>query len=310
MNDRFQYTIPVVLFIFTIGFTLNNSYDAAFTSFFLMFGFILVGALRQASEPAEEDSSNVSSITSSQHIIRTPFHAYYGDELNFSNDSLIAILTKRFPYFNSLNSDEKERFIERLQKFISQKIFKIHDSNGYKEMPVLVSAAGIQLTFGLEKYLLPNFEYIHIYPEEFTRLEPVICFLQGNVSGRSINLSWKHFLEGYADVTDGQNVGLHELAHALFYQTFVVEENVDKRFQDIYSSFVNDANKVYNTEKTTEGGLYSDYAVTNFQEFWAESAELFFEKPSVLRSYYPRLYETLRSLLNQDPINKHSSMLT
>ena len=43
-------------------------------------------------------------------------------------------------------------------------------------MPVLISAAAIQLTFGLKKYLLPNFKFIHIYPKEFLRVQPTICY--------------------------------------------------------------------------------------------------------------------------------------
>jgi Mlc titration factor MtfA (ptsG expression regulator) len=132
--------------------------------------------------------------------------------------------------------------------------------------------------------------------------------LEGNVSGNSINLSWKHFLNGYAIPDDGQNVGLHELAHALYYQNFIVEENVDRGFRDQYDSFNIDGNKAFDTERTVEGGLYSEYAEKNFQEFWAESAELFFEKPAEMSTHYPQLYQTMRSLLNQDPLNDNRSM--
>lgn len=229
---------------------------------------------------------------------------YYGDELNFSNAQLITILTKRFAYYNALSADEKIIFIKRLQKFVADKTFKIHGEKGYKEMPVLISAAAIQLSFGLKKYLLPHFKFIHIHPQEFLRVKPILCFLEGNVSGHSINLSWKHFLDGYANPKDGQNVGLHELAHALYYQTFEADKNVDKNFSNFYTDFNVDGNKAYHTEKTVAGGLYSAYAEKNFQEFWAESVEIFFEKPVEMHSHYPQLYQTMKSLLNQDPVTK------
>jgi len=306
MNDRIKYSIPIVLFAFTIGFTLNNSNDAAIATFFLMFGFILLLAFQKGGLSDENDENNT--ILTRRNILKTPYHVYYGDELNFSDRSLDEILTKRFPYYSSLSATDQTKFLERLQNFMANKVFKIHDSNCYNEMPVLISAAAIQLTFGLNKYLLPNFEFIHVYPQEFMRVRPDICFLEGNVSGQAINLSWKHFLDGYADTRDGQNVGLHEMAHALYYQTFVIEENVDNNFRDMYDDFMNDANKVYQTEKTSDGGLYSDYAVRNIQEFWAESAELFFERPSAMRTTYPRLYEKLKSLFNQDPMNNIRSL--
>lgn len=231
------------------------------------------------------------------------YHTYYGDELDFSDQQLREILTRRFAYYNRLTTDQQEIFLHRIKKFIACKTFKIHGEKKYKEMPVLISAAAIQLTFGLKKYLLPYFEFIHVYPEEFLRVRPILCFLEGNVSGQAINLSWKHFLDGYNKPADGQNVGLHELSHALYYQAFEREENVDKDFRSYYDSFNVDGNKAYNSEKrVTGGGLYSEYAEKNFQEFWAESVELFFEKPAEMRKYYPELYETMKSLLNQDPL--------
>jgi hypothetical protein len=177
-------------------------------------------------------------------------------------------------------------------------------------MPVLISAAAIQLTFGLKKYLLPNFDFIHVYPQEFMRVRENICFLEGNVSGHSINLSWKHFLQGYANPVDGQNVGLHELAHALYYQTFIVEENVDPGFRDTFNDFNSNGNKVFNQELLPGNDLYSEYALTNFQEFWAESAEIFFEKPAAMKNTYPQLYDAMQMLLNQDPCNRITSVIT
>ena len=306
MNKRLKFTVPIILFVLTFLFTVNNRFDNAVVSLFLMFAwiFFIIG-LKRDSENDEDENYN-EQLPIKSHITKTPYLVYYGEELNFTSKELTAILTKRFSYFNDLSAIQKNRFIERLQNFIAHKVFKIHDNKGYKEMPVLISAAAIQLTFGLKKYLLPNFEFIHVYPREFMRVQNSICFLEGNVSGHAINLSWKHFLEGYAIPDDGQNVGLHELAHALYYQTFVVEENADKNFRSLYNGFISDGNKAYHTEKTVEGGLYSEYAIKNFQEFWAESVEVFFEEPVVLKATYPDLFQAMTGILMQDPLPNNS----
>jgi MtfA peptidase len=234
-------------------------------------------------------------------IQKTPYKMYYGDELNFTETEITTVLNKRFPYFPPLSQLDKKKFLERIQLFIADKVFKIHCETAYKEMPILISAAAIQLTFGLRKFLLPNFTYIHVYPEEFLGLHPSIRVLEGNVSGHAINLSWKHFLEGYANTTDGKNVGLHELAHALYYQNFIIEENVDRNFRHSFDGFSNYGNKVFQQELQPGNDLYSQYALRNFQEFWAESIEIFFEKPWHLKEAYPDLYDLLVELLNQDP---------
>jgi hypothetical protein len=294
------------------GYRVNQKKDhytpdaGLIVAFIAVFIFILVKVKREVDDGADTEQDNFSTPDAPENVYRSkePFLTYYGEEMNFSDAELTTILTKRFPYFNALAPTQKARFLERLHNFIANKIFKIHDAEGYKEMPVLISAAAIQLTFGLEKYLLPNFQFIHVYPQEFMRVEETINFLEGNVSGHCINLSWKHFLEGYANPVDGQNVGLHELAHTLYYQTFIVEENVDPTFRNTFDNFNNYGNKVFEQELQPGNDLYSDYALKNFQEFWAESAEIFFEKPAAMKAAYPLLYDTIKTLLNQDPYNK------
>jgi hypothetical protein len=132
------------------------------------------------------------SLSTTNTINNKPYLLLYGNTLNFTDTKIDKVLSKRFSYYKNLEADQKSKFIVRVQKFISSKIFHIHSSQGFKEMPILVSASAIQLTFGLKKYLLPYFQNIHIYPEEFFRANNNgICFLEGNVSGNNINLSWK-----------------------------------------------------------------------------------------------------------------------
>jgi MtfA peptidase len=270
--------------------------------FFIFLIIVVIVKFRQNMRPGNRDYSDL--LGSDGRPKKRSYLTYYGDELMFTDEQLTDILLKRFPYFVTLSTAHKETFLHRLRNFMEDKSFKIHSDKGFVEMPVMISASAIQLTFGLKKYLLPHFRSIHVYPQEFMRTEPVLCLLEGNVSGHRINLSWKHFLDGYENSGNGQNVGLHEMAHALYYQTFVVEENVDWDFRYQYDDYLADGNKVYHTETSSEGGLYSEYAEKNLQEFWAESVEIFFEKPAAMRTSYPQLYKSMTELLNQDPLNK------
>jgi len=303
INKQIQVPIPKKVDHYTPSGTMVVIFVAALI-------FILLRVKKELNTKDENASGNFNIENKSAPVVKQPYMVYYGEELNFSDEELIIILNKHFPYFTALTAIQQSRFLQRQQDFIATKTFKIHDTIGYKEMPVLISAAAIQLTFGLKKYLLPNFEFIHIYPEEFMRVQDTICFLEGNVSGHAINLSWKHFLKGYQNPTDGQNVGLHELSHALYYQTFIVAENVDNNFRSTFDSFNEYGNKVFNRELQVGNDLYSDYALKNFQEFWAESAEIFFEKPAELKACYPKLYDIIKLLLNQDPYNKIASVIT
>lgn len=271
-----------------------------FLGILMIVGLLAIREALKEAEEAEAERSNPAFDTGAYE--RPARHRYDGAEMRISGQYCHGALLKHFPYYAQLGHDDQVIFNNRLLRFIEQKTFTIHSHSPFIEMPLLVSATAIQLTFGLKKFLLPHFDHIHIYPQEFMRVEPVICFLEGNVSGHRINLSWKHFLEGIQTTNDGKNVGLHEMAHALYYQAFVAEQHSDRHFRKHFDAFNGHGNKVYHTEMNAADGLYSEYAMSNFQEFWAESVELFFEKPLALRDLYPSLYDTMSLVLNQCPL--------
>ncbi|MCC6286927.1 MAG: zinc-dependent peptidase [Chitinophagaceae bacterium] len=226
---------------------------------------------------------------------------YAGDELNFPDEIIITVLEKYFPYFRVLPGEKKKIFLMRIKKFISSKTFVIHNNSGFREMPILISATAIKLSMGLERFMLPHYTHIHIFPVEFLGLHPNLRVLTGNVSGNKIHISWKHFLEGYQFPEDGQNVGLHEMAHAYYYQNFITREDVDNNFADQLHIFNDIGNTIFEKEKNNTTPFYSSYGLTNFQEFWAESVELFFEKPLSFKNTYGELYYVMVNILNQDP---------
>jgi MtfA peptidase len=228
-----------------------------------------------------------------------PYLTYFGNKLNFTQEQIIAVLDKRFPYFKNLGIGERTRFYNRLRLFMKSKIFSIHDSSGFKEMPILLSATAIQFSFGLDEYMLPHYKNIHIFPQEFLGTYPTIRFLEGNVSGNSINISWKHFLNGYADGSDGQNVGLHEFAHAYHAQNFSFDGERDTYFIHQYGQYDMNSNKVFEKDKIKTDALYTNNAFRNKEEFYAETVELFFERPKELKEKYSEIYESISLLLNQ-----------
>jgi Mlc titration factor MtfA (ptsG expression regulator)/cbb3-type cytochrome oxidase subunit 3 len=255
---------------------------------------------KRAKASESDASSNELAMNKEAVDITSPL-IYNGETLDFNEEILRKVLIKHLPFFTKLIPPDQDKFLNRLKKFIKSKIFIIHDVKGYREMPILISASAVQLSFGLNKYLMPHFSIIQIYPQEFVAMEP-LRILIGNVSGNTINIAWKQFLEGYRNRFDNHNVGLHEMAHALYYQNFETDEYIDKSFKDAFNLFTSLGDKIYEREKQLTIGLYSDYAMKNFQEFWAESIEIFFENPQRLRQHYAELYQVLCDLLSQDPL--------
>ncbi|MFT3705882.1 MAG: zinc-dependent peptidase [Agriterribacter sp.] len=237
-------------------------------------------------------------------VTQPPLLVYSGDELDFSDEVLFTVLNKHLPYFSTLSEYKRNAFLYRLRIFISLKTFVIHDKSGFREMPILLSATAIKLSMGLEKFELPHYTSIHIFPAEFIGVHPTLRVLSGNVSGNSIHISWKHFLEGYKLPDDGQNVGLHEMAHAYYYQNFETDDEADDYFVSQFKRFNTIGKEIFEQEKNNTTPFYSSYALTNFQEFWAESVELFFEKPERFKNGYPALYAVMVKVLNQNPLEK------
>ncbi len=131
----------------------------------------------------------------------------------------------------------------------------------------------------------------------------------GNVQQNIVTIAWNHLIKGYNDFTDGINVGLHEMSHALYIQKIVIEKGYANSFLKNYNYLVCECKEAYDAEIENAKNLFSEYANKDLQEFWAESIELFFEKPSDLKDHYPDLYEALKILLNQDPLNKFKPIL-
>lgn len=227
------------------------------------------------------------------------YQVFKGTKLNYAPGLLHAILCKYFVYYKELSEEEQQRFLTRLQAFMKSKTYAIPAAEGYREMPILVSASAIQLTFGLKDFMLPWYENICVHPREYIKVNPLRT-LTGNVSGKTITLSWKHFFDDY-QTKNGVNVGLHEMAHALQMQHEYFYKQKDNDFRSIYDLFESLDAHTRSMVRTGGNHLYTDYALSSTDEFWASSVELFFEQPEMLNIYYPQVYTIVKTLLNQDP---------
>jgi Mlc titration factor MtfA (ptsG expression regulator) len=259
----------------------------------------------------EEDRWETVYVPSEEEQKATPTRnklVYDGAELGLSRQEIIAMLQKHYPYYNNLNPIQRGKFVDRLQKFMADKTFIIHSHEGFKEMPVLLSAAAIQLTFGLDKFMLPHFRYLQVHPEEYFA-DGSFRVLAGNVYDNSITLAWNQFLKGFKNPADGVNVGLHEMAHAVYYQHVVIDKKREMDFCNCFNEVMEEGAEVYELKKEHHV-LFTNYAFKDLQEFWAESVELFFEKPFELKANYPELFEAIRDLLNQDPCNSSNPVMT
>src|SRR4030095_16470035 len=131
-----------------------------------------------------------------------PFNSSFREEaipVEFSN-SYFRIISQVLPYFNQLNESNKQKFLNRVYNFRKSKSFQFHGLEAQEEIMILVSAASIQLSFGLKNYMLPFFREVYILSDAYQALEAKELYI-GHVSPTGIYISWKHFVQGFADYT-------------------------------------------------------------------------------------------------------------
>ena len=212
-----------------------------------------------------------------------------------------AIISRVLPYFNQLNESNKQKFLKRVFNFKKSKSFHFHGLGAQEEIMILVSAASIQISFGLKNYLLPFFKEVYILSDAYQALEGKELYI-GHVSPTGIYISWKHFVQGFGDYRDGVNVALHEMAHALYHENFIKETGIDWDFRNDFDRLPAVFGPIMTQVIVQKKSYLRGYAFTNFQEFWAVSVEYFFENSQGLKDNLPQLYTILCDTLNQDPL--------
>ncbi len=206
------------------------------------------------------------------------------------------------PYYKSLSTADKKFFLHRTTEFMQAKEFRFHSMVEEEYIPVLISGAAVQMTFGMKNYLLDYFPVIHIIRKEYTlNIDKETYY--GHVSRSGIYISWNSFLEGYEDYADSVNVGLHEMAHAVSYDVFLGQQDRhDADFKQRLQGFVMQAKPVFRAMRKGASHILDDYAITNFDEFWAVCIETYFENGEEFQRTMPDLYLSVCDLLNQNPL--------
>jgi MtfA peptidase len=230
---------------------------------------------------------------------------YRPHDLRFSNVFVVEILQKYFPYYNRLPAEKQSKFLRRVNEFMHLRVYHVHEAYGNREMPILIAANAVMISFGFWFFTLEHFTNINIFVNEFVENKNEFS-LRGLVKDNSISFSWKHFIEGQVNITDGVNLGLHELAHAYYADNILLNPNRKNSFTEHYPAFELLAKQFASKRKIDIYGMYSEIALANTDEFFAESVELFFEKPNELKKNHKEVFEALQLLLNQPnyPLNQ------
>lgn len=215
-----------------------------------------------------------------------------------------SILINQNSYYKNLSSNGKAKFINRLKYFIATKKFIGKDGLRItEEIKILISASGVQLTFGLGKFAITHFHTIFVYPSIFYSKLLRRDLKGAAFGGGVVSLSWKDFQKGYEIPDDRYNLGLHEMAHALKIDV-LKGDDFDTRFASKIDEWLDAGEKELLGMQRGSKSFLRAYGGKNEHEFFAVCAEYFFEAPETFKQKLPDIFDHLCLLLNQNPLNK------
>jgi MtfA peptidase len=224
------------------------------------------------------------------------------------------------PLLKGFSFEEKKRLEELSILFMHQKEFE--GAQGFVITPHMLLVISLQaclpiLNLGLDSY--KNFYTIIVYPTGFktnrkeTDENGIVDHDRTHTLGESwvrgpVILSWDD--SKVAGIIDGSNLVIHEFAHKLDMQNGVANGFPPLHKGVNRSDWVKGFTKAYDYfERKCNGNELHGidcYAATNPAEFFSVFSEMFFEKPGVIRKYFPEVYILLEEYYQQAPINRLS----
>jgi MtfA peptidase len=131
-----------------------------------------------------------------------------------------ATLHQYFSFYRNLSPQRKIYFQHRVCSFIENYNFAGRDIEVTDEMKVKIAATSVMLTFGMRKYLYDVFKAVVIYPEVYeSPKDGQLHKGEFNPALGVIVFSWHDFEQGLLFDNDNLNLGLHEFAHALHFDS-------------------------------------------------------------------------------------------
>ena len=212
------------------------------------------------------------------------------------------VLSKYALYYQQLNAPQQQAFEDKVSLFVNEKTWIGAGTAITSEMKVMISACAAQLLQGFPDVELKHFDRIVVYPESY-RSHRSGRLHQGEVRPKvgMIIISWEDFVHGYAHSRDAHNVGLHEMAHALWFENSIINGEDHFLRPDVLERWGQLAREEIQRIQRGEVRYFRDYAGTNQAEFFAVAVEYFYEQPVVFQAALPEIHACLSELIRQDP---------
>ena len=230
-------------------------------------------------------------------------------------DAWKEILNETMPIYGQLRGALKDGLHRQMQMFLVDKRFE--GAGGLEmndEIRVTIAAQACMLLMNRDADCYPGLHSVVVYPSTFVAGDRGLFdmndeeerVLLGESWGHgTVVLAWDSVRHGARNVTDGQNVAIHEFAHQLDQETGDTDGAPELASRSAYASWARVFLEEYHDllEDVEEGRrtVLDEYGATNHAEFFAVATETFFERSDTMKRKHPALYQELSSYYRVDP---------
>ncbi len=219
-----------------------------------------------------------------------------------------AVLQRDVVFFRALDAPAQQRFRSQLQVFLGEKQITGIKVQLDTTTRVLAATSAIIPIFGFTDWEWHQINEVLVYPTRFDgefelgdgRDHNILGMVGTGSLSRLMILSKPDLINGFRNATDKRNVGVHEFAHLVDKTDGVIDGipgvGLDRQAIGPWIDLVR--RKMAEIEKGQSD--IDRYALTNEAEFFAVTAEYFFERPGVMQRKHPELFATLERVFNQD----------
>jgi len=239
-------------------------------------------------------------------VFYRPFFVHFYFRLKTLSANQANVLRREFPYYQTLSARKKRYFEHRVCRFINRYGFVgRNDMIIDDRVRVLIAAASTMLTFGMRSYLYDVITTVLVYPYQYKSPHSE-DYHKGEFNPRAklIVFSWEDFVSGFADGSDNINLGIHEFAHVLHFQSLKERDISAIIFKRMFDRITREVHHPPNQERLINSDYFRIYAYTNKFEFLAVLIEHFFESPASFKAEFPEMYNNVSKMLNFHPVLK------
>ena len=218
----------------------------------------------------------------------------------------ISLLESNVLFYQNLSQDQKVQFELDLRYFLSHTRITGVDTTVSALDRMLIASAAVIPIFYFKEWRYQNLQEVLLYSDAINMdfettgsAERNILGLVGTGSFEGKLLMSKHALQnGFDNTTDKHNTAIHEFAHLIDKSDGETDGIpnllLDKTYVLPWLNLMHEQmQKIANGKSDIH-----PYAYTNKAEFFAVTAEYFFERPELLQKKHPELYEIFKEMFD------------